>query len=117
VTTYTQSDLATRALRKAGLVGSEETPSAADLSFAEDGIASDTAALALENIFIINGSDQSVPLEHLEPRARYHAVTFKEDYGMIPPDQAAAARQVEKMTLHKLSAQEPTGSIIEADYF
>ncbi len=117
MTTYTAADLATRSLRKAGLIGSEETPSAADLVFAEEGIASDTAALALENIFIINGSDQSVPLEQLEPRARYHAVTLKEDYGMIPADQAAAARQVEKMTLHKLSAQEPTSSVIEADYY
>lgn len=117
MTTYSASDLATRSLRKAGLIGVEETPSAADLAFAEEGIASDTAALALESIFIVNGSDQSVPLEHLEPRARYHAITFKEDYGMISPEQAAAARQFEKIVLHKLSATAPTGVVQQAEYF
>lgn len=117
MTTYTAADLATRALRKAGLIGSEETPSAADLVFAEEGIASDTAALKFENILIVNGSDVAMPLEQLEPRARYHAITFKEDYGMISAEQAAAARQFEKMTLHKLSAVEPTGAVIPADYF
>lgn len=116
-TYYTAADLATRSLRKAGLIGSEETPSAPDLVFAEEGIASDTAALAVENILIFGGSNESIPLEHLEPRARYHAITLKEDYGMISSDQASAARQIEKLVLHRLSAQQPTYASQQTDYF
>lgn len=117
MTTYSQSDLATRALQKAGLVAAEETPSAADLSFAQEGIASDTAALALEGIVIDNGSDQSVPLEHLEPRAEYHAVTLQSDFGMMSIAQAEQARAILRPRLYRLCANPTNGSVAEADYY
>jgi hypothetical protein len=109
--------LATRTLRKANLIGAEEVPSAADLEYIEEGIASDTAALAIEGIVIWNGSDMSVPLEHLEPRARYHAITAKEDFGMISAEQASAAREMEKRALRRLSTKVSTGAAQEASYF
>lgn len=117
MTTYSRTDLATRTLRKANLIGAEETPSAADLEFVNEGIQSDTAALAIEGIVIWNGSDAAVPLEHLEPRARYHAITAKEDFGMMSPEQAAQARELERRSLRKLSVKAPTGTVQETEYF
>ena len=117
MTTYSRTDLATRALRKANLIGAEETPSAADLDFASEGIASDTAALAIEGISIVNGDDQAVPLEHLEPRARYHAISLKEDYGLLSSVEAAQSRELEKRLLRRLCAKPATGSVAGTEYF
>lgn len=117
MTTYSRTDLATRALRKANLVGAEETPSAADLDFAEEGIASDTAALAIDGITIVNGSDEAVPLEYLEPLATYHAITFKADYGLINDAEAEQARQYHRVRLRRMCVTEPTGAVLSTDYF
>ncbi len=117
MTTYSSTDLATRALRKANLIGSEEVPSAADLEFAQEGIASDTAALAVEGIVIENGSDQSVPLEHLEPRADYHAVTFRADYGLISEIEAEQTKALKRPRLLRLCAKPPTGSVVATEYY
>lgn len=117
MTTYSQTDLATRALRKASLIGAEETPSAADLEYAQEGIASDTAALAVEGITIVNGSDQSVPLEHLEPRADYHAVTFRADFGLTSEIEAEQLRRIKRQRLYSLCATPGTGVVAEAEHF
>lgn len=117
MTTYSQTDLSTRALRKAGLIGAEETPSAADLDFANEGISSDTAALATIGIFIVNGSDQSVPLEHLEPRAAYHAITLKADFGLISDVQAEQLKAIQRQYLRELCFTGPTGTTAQAEYF
>lgn len=117
MTTYSRTDLATRALRKANLIGAEETPSAADLEFAAEGIASDTAALAVEGITMDNGSDQAVPLEHLEPRATYHAVTLKADFGLMGDVEAESARVAMRQRLHRLAAKQATGETMQAEYF
>jgi hypothetical protein len=117
MTTYSRTELATRALRKANLVGAEETPSAADIDFANEGIASDTAALAIEGIYIVNGSDQAVPLEHLEPRAVYHAVTLKADFGLMSDVEAEQARELMKRRLRRLCVVQPTGVAQKAEYF
>lgn len=114
---YSRTDLATRALRKANLIGSEEVPSAADLEFAQEGISSDTAALAIEGIVIENGSDQSVPLEQLNPLASYHSITFKSDYGMMSSADAEQVKAILKAGLRRLSAKPPTGSTAQNDYF
>lgn len=117
MTTYSRTDLATRALRKANLIGAEEVPSAADLQFANEGIASDTAALAVEGIMIVNGSDEVVPLEHLEPRAAYHAITFKEDFGMIGSVEAETLRDAQRKRMRRLSATAGTGVVEKAEYY
>jgi hypothetical protein len=114
---YSRTDLATRALRKANLIGSEEVPSAADLEFVSEGIASDTAALAVDGVVMENGNDQSVPLEHLEPRSQYHAVTLKADYGMISDVQAEQAKSLMLPRLRRLCAKPATGATAQNDYF
>ena len=117
MTTYSSTDLATRALRKANLLGAEETPSAADLEFAQEGIASDTAALAVEGIVIENGSDQSVPLEQLEPRADYHAVTLRSDFGLISEVEAEQVKRLKLPRLRRLCATGPTGAVLKTEYY
>lgn len=114
---YSISDLATRALRKANLIGAEETPSGADLDYAEESITSDTAALAVEGIVILNGSEQVVPTEQLEPLARYYSITFKQDFGLLPEVQAIQARELEKRILWKLCQAGPTGEQADAYYY
>ncbi len=114
---YSLSDLATRSLQKAGLVAAEEVPSAADLVYAETSITSDTAALAVEGITILNGSEQIVPVTHFEPLSRYYAVTFKEDFGLISGDVAMQMRELEKRLLWKLCAIPQTGEVAEALYY
>jgi len=117
MTTYSSTDLETRALRKAGLIGAEETPSAADLDFAAEGIASDTAALALEGINFVNGSYQAVPLEFLEPRAAYHAVTLQADFGLLPIPTAEQTKIAMLPRLRRLCARPATGAVAESEYF
>jgi len=114
---YSRTDLATHALLKANLIGAEETPSAADLEYANEGIASDTAALAVEGIVIWNGDDLAVPLEQLEPLARYHATTFQADFGLMSALNAAQARELEKRVLRKLSATPQTGVVANSEYY
>lgn len=116
MSTYSTTDLATRALRKANLIGAEETPTAADLDFAEQGIVSDTAALIVEGIVMDNGSAESIPIEQLEPRADYHAITFKKDYGLISDTEAEQAKTLHRMRLRRLCARPATGSVLDAEY-
>lgn len=117
MTTYSSTDLATRALRKAGLIGAEEVPWATDLEFAQEGIASDTAALVLEGIVIDNGSDQSLPLEQLEPRAAYHAITLKADYGMMSDVDAEKLKAIQRPRLYAMCAKLATGADDQGEYF
>ena len=114
---YSRTDLATRALLKANLIGAEETPSAADLVYANEGIASDTAALVVENIVIWNGDDQVLPLEQLEPLARYYAITFQADFGLMSMLQSAQTRELEKRVLRKLAATPQTGVVANSEYY
>lgn len=116
MTTYSSTDLATRALRKSH-VGIDETPTAEELSDAQTLIASETAALAVEGIVIMNGSDEFVPPEHLEPLAAYYAITLKEDNGLIDEVKAEQTRQLMRKRLRRLCAKPATGSVAEAEYF
>lgn len=116
MTTYSQSDLATRALRKSH-VGIDETPTAAELADAIELIGSETAALAIEGITIVNGSDEAVPQEHLEPLAAYYAITIKEDNGLIDEVKAEQTRQLMRARLRRLCAKPATGSVAEAEYY
>lgn len=117
MTTYSRSELATRALKKAGIVGLESNPTAAELADAEELISSDTEALEDEGIPMVNGSDQAVPSNQFEPRAAYHAITLKEDYGLISEADAEALRDKHKKRLRRLSALPATGSVVETEYF
>ncbi len=101
--TYSLTDYATRALKAAGLISSEEIPSAADLSDAMEVISADTATLQARGVNIWNGGDTAVPEEWFAAGARYHAVNLKEEYGLIGMLEAEQSKQILERTLRAIS--------------
>lgn len=91
MTTYSQSDLATRVLLELGLINAEETPSATDLNWATEAVSSEVAMLASIGLPIWNGSDLSVPVEYLAPLARRVALAVAPSYGLMSLDAAQSA--------------------------
>lgn len=83
MTTYSQTDLATRVGKDLGLLGAEETPSAADLEWLKETVASETAMLASIGLPIWNGSDMAVPLEYLTPLSRRIGLAVAPSYGLM----------------------------------
>lgn len=97
MTTYSQSDLATRMLKDLGLVGAEETPSAADMDWAMETVSSEVAMLSSVGLPIWNGSDMSVPLEYLTPLSRRIALAVAPSFGLMDQASAVAAmREAER---------------------
>ncbi len=97
MTTYSQSDLATRMLKDLGLVGAEETPSATDLDWAEETVGSEVAMLGSIGLPIWNGSDMSVPLEYLTPLSRRCGLAVAPSFGLMDPANAQMAmREAER---------------------
>lgn len=117
MTTYSRSDLSTRALKDVGLIGAEEVPSAADLEWANETVSSVTAQLATEGIVIWNGSDQALPLEYLVPLAKRCGLDMAASYGLASPADVETAKVPLNATLRRMNAKQPTGSVAEAEYF
>lgn len=85
MTTYSRSDLATRVLRDLGLIGAEETPSAADLLWAEETVSAEIAMLGEIGLPIWNGSDMSVPIQYLTPLSRRIGLAVAPSFGLTDP--------------------------------
>jgi hypothetical protein len=117
MTTYSQSDLATRILKDLGLVAAEETPSASDLEWAQETVSSVTAQLAAEGIEIWNGSDQSLPLEYLVPLSKRIGLDIAVSFGLATPDGVEALKPTLNSTIRRLNAKQPTGAVSRAEYF
>lgn len=83
MTTYSETELATETLRSASLIGSDETPSAADLVDAKQSNASVVGAMAAIGIPIWNGSEVQVPQEYLVELAIRLSLPLRLKYGMI----------------------------------
>ena len=97
MTTYSQSDLATRVLRDLGLIGAEEVPSAADLQWSEETASSEVALLSSIGLPIWNGSDLSVPLEYLAPLSRRIGLAVAPSFGLLDTASALLAmREAER---------------------
>ncbi|CAB4171999.1 hypothetical protein UFOVP1349_53 [uncultured Caudovirales phage] len=88
MTVYSQADLATRMLKDLGLVGSEETPSAPDLEWAQETVGCEVAMLGSIGLPIWNGSDMAVPQEYLTPLSRRCGLAVAPSFGLM--DQASA---------------------------
>lgn len=117
MTTYSQSDLATRVLRDLGLVASDEDPSADDLSFAEETVGSVYAELALRGISLPNGSDTALPAEYLVCVSKRIGLDVGPAFGLFSMADAETAKPIVERTLRALAAKPPTGSRAEAEYF
>lgn len=97
MTTYTQPELATRVLKDIGLIGSDETPSAEDLAWAEETVSSEVQMLASIGIPIWNGSDVSIPVEYLTILSRRIGLAIAPSFGLMGINDAQLAmREAEK---------------------
>ena len=105
--TYTLTDLATRVLRDLGLVGAEETPSAADLAYAEQTISSVVALLRAKEIVIWNGDATSVPEEYFIALSKRIALDVAPSFGLVTLDKTEPAIDVAEKTLRILSQPRP----------
>lgn len=114
---FTEEELATRVLRDLGLVGAEETPSAADMEFAIETCRSEIDFLSAKGIGIWNGEVDSVPNEYLTVLSRRIGLALGPAFGVGDvASSSAAILQLEK-DLRTLSSQPQTGSVAEAEYF
>lgn len=99
MTTYTQTDLATRSLRDYGLIGAEEVPSAADLEWANQTIESVVPTLAVIGLPIWNGSEAQVPAEYLVPLSKRIGLDMASSFGLMGPVETEAAKTAMERTL------------------
>jgi len=117
MTIYSKSDLATRVLRDLGLVGAEETPSAADIQWAEETISSEVASMAVRGIRVWNGNDTSVPVEYLTPLSRRIGLAVGPAFGLFTLAEAAVGIMGIEKELRQMSAKKPTGAVAKTEYF
>lgn len=117
MTTYSRSDLATRVLKDLGLVYAEEAPSASDLAWAEETVASVAAQLASEGVFIWNGSDESLPLEYLVPLSKRIGLDVGPSFGLFSIAEAETAKPIANATLRRMNAKQPTGAVLDSEFF
>jgi len=111
MTTYTLSDLGTRVLRDLGLVGAEETPSAADLAYAEQTISSVVALLRAKEIVIWNGDENSIPEEYFVALSKRIALDVAPSFGLISLDRTEPAIEIAEKSLRILSQPRPGAPI------
>lgn len=83
MTTYSESDLATETLRTPGLLGAEETPSAADFVDTEQSNRSVIATMASLGLPIWNGSAIAVPEEYFVELAVRCSLPIQMKNGLI----------------------------------
>lgn len=117
MTTFTKTELATRILRDAGLIGAEETPSAADLEFAEETLSSEIDLMAETGINVWNGSEEEIPNSYLTALSRRIVLALSPAFGLASAVEVEAAIDRAERTLRKLSAIPDTGTVVKADYF
>ena len=114
---YTAAELATRVLRDLGLVGAEETPSAADLAWAEETCTSEILQMNARGIPIWNGSDTDIPQEYLTVLSRRIGLAIAPSYGLADLATAAIAMEQAELNLRRLGYTPPTGAVQQAEYF
>lgn len=117
MTTYTKAELATRVLRDAGLVASEETPSDADLVWVEETIDSEIDMMGAKGIPIWNGSSDEIPQEYLTTLSRRIVLAIAPSFGLTDVASATMAMEAVERDLRRLGWQGPTGKVIEGEYF
>lgn len=117
MTTYTKSDLATRILRDAGLIGADETPSAIDLLFAEETLSSEIDALAGKGIYIWDGSELDIPNQYLTTLSRRLVLALGPAFGLGTAAEAAAAIPLVERDLRMISRIKGTGTAQQTEYY
>lgn len=107
MTTFSQTDLATRILRDLGLVEAEETPSDADIAHTLETIQSEFASMGVRGVPVLNGSDESIPLEYLTALSRRIGLAVAPAFGLITIADATNAIPAAEDVLTDISAARP----------
>jgi hypothetical protein len=82
MTAYTNEELATRVLKDLGLIGAEETPSAADLAWAVETCEAEIGLLAAKGVPVWNGGSDSIPVEYLTTISRRIGLAMAPSFGL-----------------------------------
>lgn len=117
MTTYSKSDLATRALKLSRRLNPDQVPEAFVLIDAIELIDSDMDAIREAGLETWDASNESIPDKWFVPMARYHSITLRETRGLMSPVDAIQARQLMLAELRKLAARRPTYGAAEGEYF
>lgn len=117
MTTYTTAELATRVLKDLGLVAAEETPTAADLSWATETVQSEIMMMATKGIPVWNGSEAVVPQEYLTTLSRRCGLAVAPSFGLIDIASAEVAMEAAETNLKRMGTILPSGATTEAEYF
>lgn len=117
MTTFSKSDLATRILRDAGLIGAEEVPSAVDLVWAEETLSAEIDLMAGKGIHIWDGSEVEVPNKYLTALSRRIGMALGPSFGQSTISEAVVAIPVAERDLRTLSAVPATGATLKVESF
>jgi hypothetical protein len=104
MTTYDEDQFATRILKDLGLIGAEETPSAADMEWAKETAMAEIMMLSAIGLPIWNGSELSIPQEYLTPLSRRVCLAVAPSFGLTDIAAAQAAMKAAEMTLVVMAA-------------
>ena len=117
MTTYTGAQLATRVLKDLGMVGAEETPTAADQTWAEETVEAEIGLLAAKGIPIWNGGDDDIPHEYLTTLSRRIGLAMAPSFGLSDVATATLAMRAAEDDLRILGSVPATGKTLEVEYF
>jgi hypothetical protein len=104
MTTYNEDQFATRVLKDLGLIGAEETPSAADMEWAKETAMAEIMMLSAIGLPIWNGSELSIPQEYLTPLSRRVCLAVAPSFGLTDIASAQSAMKAAEMTLVVMAA-------------
>lgn len=117
MTTYTINELATETLATPGLIGVDETPSAAELADAVKVCKSEILQMNARGIPIWNGSELEVPEEYFTLLAQRCALALFPKYGGMSLSDAVLAMAAAERNLRALGTVRGTGVVQKAEYF
>lgn len=104
MTTYTENQFATRVLKDLGLIGAEETPSAADIEWAKETASSEILAMNALGLPIWDGSHLAIPQEYLTLLSRRVGLALAASFGLTDPATAQEAMREAERGLAVLAA-------------
>ena len=117
MTTYTGAQLAVRGLKDLGLVGAEETPTAADQTWAEETCDAEIGLLAAKGVPIWNGGDDDIPQEYLTTLSRRIGLAMAPSFGLTDIATATLAMRAAEDDLRILGTVRETGKVLEVEHF
>lgn len=115
--TFTRAQLGTRLLKYPGIIGIDETPSAAEQEEAEEVVETGIATLNGLGINLWNSTDNSITHEYLIPLIEWLAPILLCANGQIDWNTKIQFQNVAEAKLRKLSQTGPTGAVLKVNYF